>query len=286
MAEQLNEAVRARDSTETGLKTTEKQFEDIRKQLHYNEINLAIEKPLVTKLREELQKAKEAAQLVKEAAEAEKQAAYTFGVEETQARLTEEFSAVCKDYCDISWGKALDVAGVPADSDLRRSESIYYDLEIRELPSFDSSHPEQAIQISAQLKVDQVPHAPLEVPKDSNQGGGQGKRAEDPKGVNKGQDKKTNPSDPKEKASDTAASQLGQTVDPEISKATVQDRIFQLFLFVVCCFVCFAAFFFKECIIFSLLSMKTFLFCFIHPHNVCYEIHCQSMMVFRHFQLE
>ena len=73
----------------------------------------------MTELREELQKAREAAQLFKEAAEAEKQAAYTLGVEETQARLTEEFSAVARDYCDISWGKALDVAGVPTDSGLR-----------------------------------------------------------------------------------------------------------------------------------------------------------------------
>ena len=70
-------------------------------------------------LREELRKAREAAQLLKEAAEAEKQAAYRLGMEETQARLTEEFSAVCRDYYDISWGKALDVAGVPADSSLR-----------------------------------------------------------------------------------------------------------------------------------------------------------------------
>ena len=68
LAEQMKEAVRARDSTEAGLKTTEKQFEDIRKQLHYNEINLATEKQLVTKLREELRKAREAVQLVKEAA--------------------------------------------------------------------------------------------------------------------------------------------------------------------------------------------------------------------------
>ena len=72
MAEQLKEAVRARDSAEAGLKTTEKQFEDIRKQLHYNEINLATKNQLVTELREELRKAREAAQLVKEAAEAEK----------------------------------------------------------------------------------------------------------------------------------------------------------------------------------------------------------------------
>ena len=84
------------------MKTTEKQFEDIRKQLHYTEINLATEKQLVTELREELRKTREAAQLLKEAAKAEKQAAYTLGMEETQARLTKEFSAVCRDYYDIS----------------------------------------------------------------------------------------------------------------------------------------------------------------------------------------
>ena len=44
MAEQLKESVRARDNAEAGLKTTEKQFEDIRKQLHYIEINMATEK--------------------------------------------------------------------------------------------------------------------------------------------------------------------------------------------------------------------------------------------------
>ena len=119
MAELLKEAVRVRDSAEAGLRTTKKQFEDMRKQLHYTEINMATEKQLVTELREELCKAREAAQLLKEAAEAEKQAVYTLGVQETQGRLIEEFSAVAKDYCDISWGKALDVTGVPADSSLR-----------------------------------------------------------------------------------------------------------------------------------------------------------------------
>ena len=89
-------------------------------------------------------------------------------MKETQARLTEEFSAVCRDYCDISWGKALDVVGVPADSGLRRHESIYYDPEICELSNPNSSHPEQAIEVSELPKVDQVPHAPLEVPKDSH----------------------------------------------------------------------------------------------------------------------
>ena len=168
MAEQLKEAVRARDSAEVGLKTTEKQFEDIRKQFHYTEINLATEKQLVAEFREELRKAREAAQLVKEVAEAEKQAAYMLGIEETQARLTEEFSTVCRDYCDISWGKNLDVAGVPVNSDLRRPESIYYDPEICKISSPDSFHPEQTIQVSVQPEANQVPPTPLEAPKDSH----------------------------------------------------------------------------------------------------------------------
>ena len=93
---------------------------------------------MVTELREELHKAREVAQLLNEATEVEKKAAYDLGVQETQSRLIEEFSAVARDYCDITWGKALDVTGVPADSILRQPESIYYDSDIRVLPSFES----------------------------------------------------------------------------------------------------------------------------------------------------
>ena len=146
MAEQLKEVVRARDSVEAGLKTTERQFEEMRKELHYSEINLATEKQMVTELR----KARETAQLFKEAAEAEKQAAYALGVQETQSKLTEEFSTVARDYCDISWGKALDAAGIPSDSNLRRPESIYYDPEICELlgPSYSpSAQPAQVSEV-------------------------------------------------------------------------------------------------------------------------------------------
>ena len=132
----------------------ERQFEEVRKQLHYTEINMATEKQMVTELREELCKAREAAQLFKEAAKAKKQAAYTLGVQEIQGRLTEEFSAVARDYCDISWGKALDVARIPADSSLRRLESIYYDLDVRELSGPSSSLPEQPTQVSEVPKAD------------------------------------------------------------------------------------------------------------------------------------
>ena len=80
---------------------------------------MATEKQLVTELCEELRKAREVAQLFKEATEAEKHVAYMLGIEETQARLTEEFSAVAMDYCAISLGTARDIAGIPADSGLR-----------------------------------------------------------------------------------------------------------------------------------------------------------------------
>ena len=76
-------------------------------------------------------------------------------MEETQAKLI-----VCREYCSISWGKALDAVGVPVGSNLRRPESIYYDLEIRELPGLDSSHPEQATQASEQSLADQSPLLP------------------------------------------------------------------------------------------------------------------------------
>ena len=180
MAEQVKDALRQRDSAEAGLKTTEKQVEDIRKELHYCEINLATEKEMVTDLCEELRKAREAAQLLKEATEAEKQVAYDLGMQETQSRLTEEFSAVVRDYCDITWGKALDVAGVPADSVLRRPESIFYDSDIRELPGSESPPPEHPAKVSEVPITSQVPPAPREVSTDSRPDAGQGKEVEAP----------------------------------------------------------------------------------------------------------
>ena len=180
MAEQVKDALRQRDSAETSLKTTEKQVEDIRKELHFFEINLATEKQMVTELREELRKAREAAQLLKEATKTEKQAAYDLGVQETQSHLIEEFSAVVKDYCDITWGKALDVAGVPTDSNLRRPKSIYYDSDIHELPGSDSPPQEQPAKVSEVPITNQVPHAPMEVPTDSRPDVGQGKEVEAP----------------------------------------------------------------------------------------------------------
>ena len=92
------------------------------------------------------------------------------------------------------------------DSGLRRPESIYYDSEIRELSNPNSSHPEQATQVSELPKEDQVPLAPLEVPKYSHQDAGKGKEIETLKSKDKGQEKKKNSSNHTEKASNTAIS--------------------------------------------------------------------------------
>ena len=189
MAEEVKQALKAKASAEVGLKTTERQDEDLREELHHYEINLATEKQLVKDLHEEVRKAKEAAQLLKEAAEAEKQAAYALGVQETQSRLTEEFSSVARDYCDITWDKALDAAGVPADSNLRLSESIYYNSDIRELLGSGSPPPEQPVQMSEAPTTDQSPPVLVAIPTDSRQDNGQGKKVGAPQGKDKNQDK-------------------------------------------------------------------------------------------------
>ena len=61
MAEQVKKATQDKASAEAGLKTTEKQVETLRSELHLCEINLATERQMVKDLREELNKAKEAA---------------------------------------------------------------------------------------------------------------------------------------------------------------------------------------------------------------------------------
>ena len=91
MAEEVKQAFKAKASAEAGLKTTERQAEDLCKELHYCEINLATKKQMVKDLREELHKAKEAAQLLKEAAEAEKQAAYALGYRRLRVGLLRNF---------------------------------------------------------------------------------------------------------------------------------------------------------------------------------------------------
>ena len=72
--------------------------------------------------------------MIREATEAEKKASHQLGIQETEARLSEEILEVCREYCSISWAHALDAAGIPADSALRLPKNVFYPQEIRENP--------------------------------------------------------------------------------------------------------------------------------------------------------
>ena len=120
---------------------------------------------------------------------------------------------MARDYCDITWGKALDVVGVPADSNLRRPESIYYDSDISELLSSDSPSLEYLAKVSEVPITNQIPPAFVKVPTDSRPDASQGKEVEAPQGKDKSKDKG--------KASNTTISQPEQAVDPRAPKAQV-----------------------------------------------------------------
>ena len=207
LVEKLKKAETRHRNAEAGLKTAEKQAEDQRQLLHVTEINLATEKQAILDLKTVLQKAKVEVQLAKEAAEAKKRAAYQLGLEETEARLIEELSDVCRDYCNISWAQALNAASVPADSAMRLPENVFYPLEIREVPV---DAPEAFEQLAA--IPDAIPIA--EITRGSGQVTVQSEDAEGEKGKGKGKGKKPS-SKFKDPFTETVAEAEGHGVSPE-----------------------------------------------------------------------
>ena len=135
LVEKLKATKSARQSAKVGWKNAKAQAEDQRKQLYTTQINLATENATILDLKPELQKAQEALAVAKEAAKVVEAAAYEHGVVETEARLTAEVTVVCRDYCAETYYKALDRAGVPTDSDLRKADKVYYPGDIREDPT-------------------------------------------------------------------------------------------------------------------------------------------------------
>nr|XP_023886538.1 uncharacterized protein LOC111998680 [Quercus suber] len=155
LSEQLKGVSQERDSLDAGLKNAESQTESQRRQLSEAQKNLAAERETTKALHAELLKVKKAAeeaqkdaQLAKEATEAEKRASFQLGVETTEKDLTEQFAAVARDYCNLTWGKALDAAGVPLDSTLRLPENIFYGEDIRQHPDdVPSAQPPEASEL-------------------------------------------------------------------------------------------------------------------------------------------
>ena len=132
------------------------------------ELNLATEKQKVLDLKAELQKLKDVARVAREATEAMVNASYERGIANTETRLSEEVAVVCRDYCTESWGVAMDRAGVPIDSELRRAENIFFSEDIWEIPD--------TIPSIEQLPTTQTPLADVEVSK----GAGVGEEAQLP----------------------------------------------------------------------------------------------------------
>nr|XP_023912824.1 uncharacterized protein LOC112024420 [Quercus suber] len=205
ISDQLKGVTHERDSFHAGLRNDETQAEAQCKLLNEAQRNLATEKELVKELRAKMLKAKEVAkearrdvQLAKEATEAKKKASYQLGVETTEKGLTEQFASVAQDYCDMTWGKALDAAGVPAE--LRLPENIFYDEDIRQLPEADAPPPTQLLEVSEQPLVNPAPPVILEPTKDSNPLGDQAPPTEPQQEKGEVLEGKKTPSDPQDQA--------------------------------------------------------------------------------------
>ena len=98
---------------------------------------------------------------------------------ETEEALRAEVSKVCRNYCLQVWNEALNQAGVEASFVLRKTESVYYPLAIRD--SSSSSAKVDAPPEVADLEKnspDKVPRSSGSPPKVAEQPGVNGKEAE------------------------------------------------------------------------------------------------------------
>ena len=114
------------------MRNAEAQAEDQRKELYTTQLNLATEQAAILDLKAKLQKAEEEFKAALEATTAAKNLAYKRGVLETEARLTAEVTVVCREYCAETYNQALDRAGIPVDSDLRKVDQVYYPEDLKE----------------------------------------------------------------------------------------------------------------------------------------------------------
>ena len=120
LAEKLKAVERACQNAEAELKNAKAQAKGQCKELYTTQLNLTTEQAAILDLKAKLQKAKEALKVAQEAAKAAETSFYERGKLETEAMLTAEVTVVCREYCAETYNQALDRAGIPADSNLRR----------------------------------------------------------------------------------------------------------------------------------------------------------------------
>ena len=134
----LKEEEQARRSADSALKGAQKQAEDQRLLLRDAKEQLTSSKEQIVAIRkklEEVQKLKGQAERSKDEAEKARDKAeqhgYDVGVAETEETLRAEVLAMCRTYWALTWGGALNRAGVEASSELRKPKNIYYPPAIR-----------------------------------------------------------------------------------------------------------------------------------------------------------
>ena len=140
---------RERDGARSSLKTMETQIEGQRKLLHEKDDEIAQAQRERSDLEKEVALLKREASTFQSSLQAAKQESYQEGVANTEEQLTEAFAALCREYCQKVWGEALNAAGIPPSSELRKSENVWIPLEIQEIeeapaatPTPDSTLPE------------------------------------------------------------------------------------------------------------------------------------------------
>ncbi|XP_065626829.1 uncharacterized protein LOC136066439 [Quercus suber] len=129
LKKKLQEEEKERKYAAAALENAEKQVKSQRQLLRNAEDQLASFKTQVATLKkklEEVEKAKALVEKAKEEAEKAKEEAekhgYDVRVAETEDTLKAEVLAICRTYCALTWGEALNQAGVEASSVLRKAK--------------------------------------------------------------------------------------------------------------------------------------------------------------------
>ncbi|XP_075668272.1 uncharacterized protein LOC142638153 [Castanea sativa] len=133
LTSEVAELRREKNGVESNLKTMKTQIEGHRKLLRERDEELSQAQRECSDLKEQLALMKEEASSFQLSLQAAKQASFDEGVATTEEQLTEEFAALCREYCQKVWGEALNAAGVPQSSNLRKSENVWLPLDIQEI---------------------------------------------------------------------------------------------------------------------------------------------------------
>ena len=135
--------------------------------------------------------------------------AYERGMQEIETRLTIEVTAVCREYCAETYSQALDRAGIPVDSDLRRTDQVYYLEDLRE----DPTPPSPLVNIPPP-----PPNEPLPAQKSSQD-------SELPIGVEKEKEQEKEKEKAKEKEKEKKKEQNKADTNPSKDALTIGDMV-------------------------------------------------------------